>query len=96
MYSVKSSKSVTALREVVLDKKWLNNLGFYVQFRLVISVVGSGFINLKTVNFLALVKMFPPPPSSSNPPLQMNLTHSIHKVSTLLLEIGCFYINAFF
>jgi len=82
-----SSKAVTALREVVLDKKWLNNLEFYVRFKLVISVVSSGFINLKTVDFLALVKIFLPAPSSSNPPLPMNLTHSIHKASTLFLEM---------
>ncbi|XP_068735198.1 uncharacterized protein [Montipora capricornis] len=32
-YLAKSSKALTALREVVLDKKWLNNLEFYVRFR---------------------------------------------------------------
>ena len=32
-YLAKSSKAVSALREVVLDKKWLNNLEFYVRFR---------------------------------------------------------------
>lgn len=47
-YLAKSSKALTALREVVLDKKWLNNLEFYVRFRSVISVADSGVINLKT------------------------------------------------
>ena len=68
-YLAKSSKAVTALREVVLDKKWLNNLEFYVRFRSVIFIVGNGVINLKTVDFLALVKMHspPPPPSLKQP-----------------------------
>lgn len=29
----KSSKAMAALRKVVLDKKWLVNLHFYVRFR---------------------------------------------------------------
>lgn len=32
-YLKKSSKPLAALRKVVLDKKWLNNLAFYVRFR---------------------------------------------------------------
>lgn len=59
-----SSKALSAVREVVLNKKWLNNLEFYVRFRSVISVFVCGVIhvNLKTVNyFFALLKRFPPP-----------------------------------
>ncbi|PFX12751.1 hypothetical protein AWC38_SpisGene23241, partial [Stylophora pistillata] len=33
-YLKKSSKALAALRKVVLDKKWLSNLAFYVRFRL--------------------------------------------------------------
>ena len=29
----KSSKTMAALRKIVLDKKWLQNLHFYVRFR---------------------------------------------------------------
>ncbi|RMX42487.1 hypothetical protein pdam_00024945 [Pocillopora damicornis] len=51
----KSSKVVAALRKVVLDKQWLNNLTFYVQFRLVISLLCKS-VNLKSIlpslNFL--------------------------------------------
>ncbi|PFX12302.1 hypothetical protein AWC38_SpisGene23764 [Stylophora pistillata] len=32
-YLKKSSKALSALRKVVLDKKWLSNLAFYVRFR---------------------------------------------------------------
>lgn len=84
-----SSKALSALREVVLDKKWLNNLEFYVRFRSVISVFVCGVIhvNLKTVNyFFALLKRFPPSPSWSKSPLPMNFTHSTNKASTLFLH----------
>lgn len=36
-YLKKSSKALEALRKVVLDKKWLNNLEFYVRFRWVVN-----------------------------------------------------------
>ena len=37
-YLMKSSKAVAALRKVVFDKLWLNNLEFYVRFRLMFEV----------------------------------------------------------
>ena len=37
-YLRKSSKAVAALRKVVFDKLWLNNLEFYVRFRLMFEV----------------------------------------------------------
>ena len=45
-YLKKSSKALAALRKVVLDKKWLSNLAFYVRFRFVSSNITNRTILL--------------------------------------------------
>ena len=46
-YLKKSSKALAALRKVVLDKKWLSNLAFYVRFTFVISKITYNIIRSK-------------------------------------------------
>lgn len=45
-YLKKSSKPLAALRKVVLDKKWLSNLAFYVRFRFVITLLTIFFYTI--------------------------------------------------
>lgn len=58
-YLKKSSKPLAALRKVVLDKKWLSNLAFYVRFRFVITSL--------TILFYTIFPLqVPPPPKKNN------------------------------